>query len=446
MPDQPAFDRDDEALATWMREQWAAREAFYRATIRDQRNVHWFVDLTARSSGMPIFKQGFTPGDNFVHKPESGAGAVLDKARVRYEIRRTTRRPGPDVVATFGAIQVSEREGWDEQPIAWLDGPGTLEVLQAEPDGGPLRVRIRGSTGRTRVVFGIAGFPRWGLYDEHDAEIPWFEVPVVGTGPAVTVAERRAGALRGGKAHGDDGTEPALIAADVGDGDYVLTYQSRTAADVLALLASLGSLAFVGAMLLPARRLPGPTGWVRHAMRRLAPFGHPAVLGMLTLAMVTLWAVRYTRGRATEGHQAVGWIQHDHTDAPPYAQASLLKTDMLIRPAIVLAPRHPDPATITFEGVRLDERLQGWVALDDDDAKLPRRGRHRIRIEARARPGDAWTRLFDQPMAHRPGRHTIDIPTADLAGAVVELRVVTQTEGKAPPQLGFDLQLGEPVR
>ena len=59
---------------------------------------------------MRLYKQGFTPGDNFVHKPEAGSEALLDRLRVRYVItaeRRSLR--GTREVARFGRIRVTTR-------------------------------------------------------------------------------------------------------------------------------------------------------------------------------------------------------------------------------------------------------------------------------------------------------------------------------------------------
>src|SRR5690606_21772509 len=104
--------------------------------------------------------------------------------------------------------------------------------------GETVRVRVREAGDDAVLVFGIAGFPRWRL-EGPDGEVEWFEVPVVGDGPIATQAQRRGGELRGGKAHGADGTEPTLVAAHVRDGEYTLQYERWRARDVLALLASL---------------------------------------------------------------------------------------------------------------------------------------------------------------------------------------------------------------
>ncbi|MCA9649419.1 MAG: hypothetical protein KC501_05890, partial [Myxococcales bacterium] len=442
IPGQPEFDDEYAQLLEWMRERHAAAddEPPYRATVIAPRNLHWFMDAPALT-GMPIYKQGFTPGDNFVHKPEAGTAALLDALRVRYVIttgRRSSR--GAREVASFGRIRVLERERWAELPIAWLRGPGTLEVLEDDAEHGVVRVRITGAGEGTRVVFGVAGFPRWTL--RHDgAELEWIEVPVVSDGPAATQAERRGGDLRGGKAHGDDGSEPTLIAADVGDGELELRYRPRRAADVGAGLLSLLALLAIGALAWRPDRWPSPGRRLDAAVRRLSVVGHPAVIVGLTVVLVVGAAMRRSAADALESTQAVGWLEDGRAQPGPHVHVGPFKTDMLIVPAVLVDPRRKGPAVVGFPGVVLPERLHGWVAIDDDAAKLQRKGRHRVRIEARAPDGSATT-LFESWLAHRPGRVPLAIDTGALAGQRVELRVVVESEGQRPPPLGLDLELG----
>ncbi len=63
-------------------DQWQTRDHDYRIAVREARNLHWFMDAPLWLD-TPIYKQGFTPGDNFVHKPEQGRGEVLDALGVR---------------------------------------------------------------------------------------------------------------------------------------------------------------------------------------------------------------------------------------------------------------------------------------------------------------------------------------------------------------------------
>ncbi len=441
VPNQPAFDAAYRELLEWMRAEQAQHQGPpYRAAVLASRNLHWFMDAPALT-GMRVYKQGFTPGDNFVHKPEAAPGLLLDRLRVRYVI--TTRKRGSAKavpVARFDPIRVLERPHWQEQPIAWLDGPGALEVLEQDVDGGIVRVRITGAAEGTRVVFGVAGFPRWVL--EHDSTpVEWFEVPVVGDGPPATQLERRRGDFRGGKAHGDDGSEPTLIAADVADGELTLRYHARRTTDVLAGLLSALALLVCIALLAKPTRWPRPTAWIDTVTRKLGRLAHPLLLGGVALLLV-VWAVRArAQGHDQELRQAVGWVGDAVARPGPHARAGLLKTDMLIRPAVLVDARRRGPAEIVFPGVTLGEQLTGWVSLDDDAAKMRSRGRHQLRVEI-VEPDGGWTPVGSMRLAHRPGRRALALDTARWSGQRVDLRVVIESEGKAPPALGFDLDLG----
>jgi len=444
LPGEAGFDDEYAQLLEWLRAQ--PREdgetgVPWRVTVIAARNQHWFMDAPALT-GVRLYKQGFTPGDNFVHKPEAGGDALLDRLRVRYVIATERRTPrGTREVARFGRIRVLERSSW-AHPVAWLEGPGELEVLQDAADDGIVRARVTGSGPDTEVVFGVAGFPRWTLWQD-GAPVEWHEVPALGEGPGVTQQERRAGARRGGKAHGDDGTEPMLIAATVGDGELELRYEPRRTADVLAGLVSLLALAACGVLLWRPRTWTTPTERLESLLRRASPLGHPLVLVGAVVLVIAGAVVKERRSAAEERLQAVGWADNGQTRLGPHARAGLLKTDMLIRPAVLVDPRRKQPAELVFPGVTLGASLAGWMALDDDAAKLRARGRHELRVEAVSQSGERTT-LAELRLPHRPGRQLLELDTTALAGQRVDLHVSVESEGESPPPLGFDLELGAP--
>jgi hypothetical protein len=96
---------------------------------------------------------------------------------------------------------------------------------------------------------------------------------------------------------------------------------------------------------------------------------------------------------------------------------------------------------VVFANVKLGEDLSGWVALDDDGAKSRRGGARSIRIEARP-SGAGWRILHEERLPRRPGRREIAVSTGALDGRRADLRVTVIAEGKSPPPLGFDLELG----
>jgi hypothetical protein len=442
LPGDPAFDDEYAQLWAWLREQPREEGGIpWRATVLAARNQHWFMDAPALT-GVRLYKQGFTPGDNFVHKPEAGDDALLDRLRVRYVItteRRASR--GAREVARFGRIRVLERPGWD-RPIAWLEGSGAIEVLEDDADGGLVRARVSGSGVDTRVVFGVAGFPRWELAQD-GVPVEWHEVPALGEGRSVTPGERRAGARRGGKAHGDDGTEPMLVAAVVGDGELELRYRARRTTDVLAGLCSLLALVACGVLCWRPRRWTVPAERLDALLRRAAPLGRPVVVAAVVLVVLVGAVIKERRAAVQERAQAVGWVDGGWARPGPHARAGLLKADMLIRPAVLVDPQREQPAELVFPGVTLGPELTGWVALDDDAAKLRARGRHELRVEAVGLGGERVP-LAEIRLPHRPGLRSLELDAGALAGQRVDLHVIVESDGESPPPLGFDLDLPDP--
>ncbi|HWB74771.1 MAG TPA: hypothetical protein VG755_07440 [Nannocystaceae bacterium] len=437
-PDDASLDADYLALAQHLRMLAAAdRESRWRVTVVAPRNLHWFMDLPVLT-GVGLYKAGFTPGDNFVHKPEADTPALLDRLGVRYVVTRGRARvANATPVAEFGALQLWERKSWQPRASATIVGDATLEILHDAPGEGVVELRVDGAVEGDELVFDIAGYPRWSL--THDgAPIEWIEVPAIGDGVYATRAERRSGALRGGKADGDDGTEPTLVAAPARDGVWRLEYRAWRARDVLALLCSLAAAL---ACLALWRDVRGCAGALDRMRARLAPRLRPWMLVALLAVAAVFYVVRVRSGLAREHDRAVGWLARGEVVRAAHLKPGPLKTDMLVYPAIKVDRRHRDPAVLELADVPLGPRLTGWLALDDDAAKSRRDGKHRVSIQARSDGGD-WVALFDDAVAHRPGRRFLELDTSALAGNRVDLRVTITSEGQAPPELGFDLELG----
>lgn len=444
VPGEPTFDADYAAFLAWARAQWDARDADYRIAVRADRNAHWFMDspVTTRT---PTYKQGFTPGDNFVHKPESGDPLLLRRLGVRYVLGTGANGghfapPGSTLAAEFGRLRVFELPA--PGPIAHLEpaDSATLTVEHADLAAGHVRVRLAGVTDpNARLVLHIAGYPRWDLSfkpaDDAPAErLEWVEVPVLGDAPPATQDDRRSGRLRGGKALGDDGREPTLISAPARDGVYELRYVRWRRADMLGLLLGLAALA--GLVLLARARQPLPR--LHLLLRRLA---RPAIVAPLLALLLALAYVRWRGGAAREHDLASARLQRG--DATGTMRAGPLKTDMLIFPAVLAKPDRAGLSEATFSNTTLGDTLDGWYALDDDDAKQRRRGSHRLTLSVSPAGQSAWTPLLDVPVPHRPDRRLLDsvaVPP-DLRSRPVDLRVVVTSTGEHPPALGFDLRL-----
>ncbi|MEZ4453401.1 MAG: hypothetical protein R3B09_28310, partial [Nannocystaceae bacterium] len=155
-PDRPARADDYARLLEWLRQREAAGEGG-RVAFRAHRNAHWFMD-SPLTTGARTYKVGFTPGDNFVHKPEAGGEALFDRLGVRFVVSLGGRRAG--AAATFGDLVVQDRG--PPGPPAHLEGPGSLEIVDGDPSDGEVVVRITGADpAATRLVLNVAGYPRW---------------------------------------------------------------------------------------------------------------------------------------------------------------------------------------------------------------------------------------------------------------------------------------------
>ncbi|MCB9700730.1 MAG: hypothetical protein H6711_02430 [Myxococcales bacterium] len=455
-PGKPEAEAAYAELLAWLaeRERERARAAapgeVGRIAFRAHRNAHWFMDspLTTEAA---TYKIGFTPGDNFVHKPEAASDALLRRLGVRYLVSMGRG------LHQFGPFAVRERT--DAEGITHLEGPGEVEVIGGSVDAGDLRLRIRGAeAGATRLVLHVGGYPRWELR-QGGALLPWVEVPAItrpgGEAVEATPEARRRGELRGGKAEGDDGSEPTLIAAAVGDGDVELRYVRWRVLDLLGLGITVAALLALLALIV---------GRGEATLARLGGIVRRALPGWVQAAglaiVIAALGVRWLRADARESGLASAWLSAGRAAIDPASggdalRAGPLKTEMLIRPAIVVRPRRAGPAIVTFPGVDFSRgELRGYVALDDDAAKDRRgaRGTHHLKIDARTAgaAAEAWTTLVDLKLPHAPGRTPLVLtppPGAGAAaGAAVDLRVTIVSEGEAPPALGFNLGLagGDP--
>jgi len=438
MPGQPTFAADYTAFLAWARDAWDRRDHDYRMAFRADRNLHWFMDAPV-TTHTPSYKLGFTPADNFVHKPESGDPALLRRLGVRYVVGTgSSPPPGSQLATRFGKINVFDLTG--AEPPAHIEGDGQVIVEQAMSDG--LRLRVRDAEPGARLVIHVAGYPRWQLTWQPDDGAPevidWFEAPVLGDSPLATQAQRRGGELRGGKALGDDGHEPTLIAAPARDGVYTLRYLRWRSFDVLGLiLALLGGLGVV----LLARRGDAVLVHVRPWARKLAPY----VLLLALVSALALAVLRHRAGAAREHDLASARLARGDAHGQRMTSGPL-KTDMIIFPAVLARPGRAGHSELVYPRVQLGATLDGWYAIDDDDAKLRRRGNHRLHIAARPTGSATWTPLLDLPVAHRPDRRRLDhvaVPAA-LQATPIDLQLRVETTGEAPPQFGFDLTLPAP--
>ncbi|PRQ08640.1 hypothetical protein [Enhygromyxa salina] len=445
VPNNPEFDADYQAFLQWARAQWDAREHDYRIAVRDQRNSHVFMDAPVWTA-TPQYKIGFTPGDNFVHKPESADRELLDKLGVRWVVGRDRRRgqARANEVARFGNIFVKAHRG-QPRSLAWLEGAGQLDVLHADLRGGLVRVRVRDVEPGARVVFGVAGYPRWQLTLDGQA-LEWFEQPVHGDAAPISLDARRAGQLRGGKAAGDDGSEPTLIAAELpaGTTDAILElrYLERNGVEWLAELLSLLAWVAVGLALITTR--PGPSARLAQIQASLVRLIHPLTVMVLIPAIMGLAYARWQLAAQDEADELLGWVEAGAATTSR-VEPGPVKTEMLIRPAVIMRPRPRKPAVIELELERVPETISGWVGIDDDQAQTGGRwAQHNLRLEIRwtGHPESQWLVLEELTVPHDAKRIEFSASTGALSYLPVYLRITDQTDGKRLPRLGINLELG----
>ncbi len=499
-------DQDVLALFDWLEKQWTASDEFYRVSFEISRNEHWLMDAPVYT-GTPIYRAGFTPGDNFVHKPESTRDEVLDAARVRFRVvRSATPTPLRDEVAAFGTLRVLQREG----PIrksAWIEAdpkidteavddasatdqtpsaaPGsktrtkprkvsyrkverTIHALASEPSaarstGDPRRSDalrheadvsaedlVLGERETSRwLVFAVAGHTRWHLFKD-GVEIPWQERPLYGDEPPIDPTQRLRGLQRGGKANGDDGTEPTLVAINVsehGAGHYELRYVTRQRTHGwLGLLVLLSVLGLTAAMRksADARNKFDDLGELVHArlLGLLATAAHPAVLALALLGVTALTVPRVLSHRNAEAQRLIGLAaQPGRVELKGFSRG-LIKTEMRIEPALIFELVNNANSSILVRALKIDDegaKLAGWIALDDDDGKIGRRGESKLTVSARGRDESEWTEVLTVSVRQRPGKEKFELDLARWSGQAVDLRLDLRSDGQSRTGLDVDL-------
>ncbi len=358
------FDRDVARFAKWAAARRQTSDEFYRLAFRARRHDHSFTDVIAYTQ-TPSYKLGFTPGETFIHKPESGREELLRRLRVRYYIARKGKRRNEVEVARFGELKVWERDILTQ--VAEVEGEGEVTVFEENYRDERIRVRLDGADPDTRLVFNIAGYPRWVLTKDGEA-IEWIEVPVYGQGPVATQEERRAGKFRGGRPVGSTGIEPTLLAVDnATDGVYELTYQHWVPADK----AGFAALVFAGLLgLLAAFRRTEQLA--SRGLEIAARLLHPVVIAVACTVIAGGLIYKYVQGIRSEAHTTVGWSLRGNVQDVDDFHAGPIKIKRLTGPAIILGKEGATQglAEITFPNVRIpapDPSLLEQKPVDVDD-------------------------------------------------------------------------------
>lgn len=451
-PQNPSRDEHYRQLVAWAQTQQDTHGA-QRFWFVASRNQHWFMDFSALT-GHPIYKSGFTPGDNFRHRPESSAPAILEALGVDYrvQIRKSSRAPlGYAEIQRFGDLVVYQRlpspagdRSHNKTRIrAWNDAgeeqSSRVSLLARRPS--EWEVQIDASAQALTIQLPVAHYARWVVQHEGQS-LKTFATPIL---QPTTKPKLRRDPER---ALGNDGKSPTLLSFRAPtSGLYRISYQTWSSRDRIAAVISI--LAFLLVLLLglenrlgrsaKIRILPAPLSTL---LRSPMPPRLNALLFLLAFLLLSGWGGSKLRSSMQAERQSFMQWAADH---PPPEQIRCrlgpFKANMKIRPAMIARPKAQKPAHCHIFGYPMPDALTMWFAVEDDDAKrkIPGRPRHNIRVQARAAGSDdEYQVLSERSFAHRPDRHFIDFMQHPLAGSKVDLRISVESEAPRGAWIGFN--------
>ena len=424
-----SFEDDKTSLYGWLDQQANALGRPVRVVFDDGRNVHWLMDATARAT-VQVYKVGFTPGDNFVHKPESRDPEVLEWFQPDFVITRGKKRDRVgEVAASFGSIDVRAKKHEDRH-LARIIGPGSISIRLGAIEDEGIEFDISDSIPTSRLTLAVAGYARWEITRDGEP-VEWEETPLHGDGAPVSREARAQGSLRGGKAAGDDGREPTLISVpNIQDGSYHLSYHRWRWRDVFGLL-----LTMLG-VVLAVRTLQG-RGPFRLFSSLAKRQGARRSLAILTILGLLFVSVRWRSARTGEDGRASFQLRGATNEQLDGLRPGLFKTEMTIGPAIIIPSNLTAPRELVWTLEHAPKTLEGWVAVQDDWTKRGVRGGYKLRILARAEGVE--TEMWRGRTPRTEGKRSFTMDMERFEGHPVELLVRLEHWGKTPPKAGFDL-------
>ena len=157
---QVAHYEDYQRFLKWSAGLRAAEKEFFRIAYVRPYNDHYFGAATAYNS-TPMYKVGYTPAINFIHKPDVASAAVYRLLNVKYVVAIGSQSTaGLELLRRFGAITVYRFK--DYTPLRYtLEGAGQVAVERFDPAGAGVRLKISGATAGSRLVLHIANYPNW---------------------------------------------------------------------------------------------------------------------------------------------------------------------------------------------------------------------------------------------------------------------------------------------
>ncbi len=428
-----SFEEDKVSLYAWLNERAEAFGRPARVVFDDGRNVHWLMDATARAN-VQIYKVGFTPGDNFVHKPEARTKDVLRWFQPDFVITRgkKRRRLGTHA-ASFGSIDVRAMPH-EQRRLVHIIGPGNVSARLGPLAEEGIQFEVADAIPTSRLTLSVAGYGRWELTRDGEP-VAWEEVPLYGEQAPVSREARASGSLRGGKAAGDDGREPTFMSVpNIQDGSYLLSYHRWRASDLLGLLLSL----FGAFVTWRTWRGQGPLRLLGTVATRR---NTPRTLAVLAVLAALLMAMRWTSARAQERGLASFQLRGEAPERLDGVRPGLMKTEMLLGPALIIPPKLGEPREFSWALQDTPSRIEGWVAVQDDWTKRGVHGGYRIQIVVNDE--GSTTVLWRGRTPPGEGKRSFSLDLAPFAGSPVELLVRLEPFGKTPPKAGMDLRISK---
>jgi hypothetical protein len=336
-----------------------------RVALENERQEH-LLTLLPVWTGLPVFKVGFTPENNYRFRPEEADAAFREALGVSHVLSVGPRhRPGLVLLAQFGRLWLYRVEGWEPQPVA-LRGPGSATVERDEP--GTLEVRLAGTAEGSRLTVHRARFPLWRATLD---------------GQPVELGEARVG-----------DSPPMLMQVAARDGLLRLTYRAGAAewlGGLVSLLALLGLAALLALHLVPAarcrwERLVGPwraplARWVTAAAGALALLAllggglrlalpkAPSVPGRQVVAdLAQRLGTGQVEVRRAAGAEACEWKGRRHQcprEDWSYVGPAIVTAGGLMRQCTWMHPVGGGRLALTLPLFPLGERLQGHHGLSD---------------------------------------------------------------------------------
>ncbi len=134
------------------------RAGIGRVGLHAERHDHLLMLLPVYT-GLPVFKFGFTPDNNYRYKPESAKGDLHEALGISHEMSiGPLIRKDLEEVGRFGEIYLYRVMGYARHRVT-VKGPGKAEILRDDPQD--LDIRLVGTGPGSEVIVHVSHFALW---------------------------------------------------------------------------------------------------------------------------------------------------------------------------------------------------------------------------------------------------------------------------------------------